>query len=42
MIYPKIFVLKMYQSYKITNAQDIGNKTARHFLQYEAQIVPQF
>ena len=33
-IYPKIFVLKTYQSYKNTNAQHIGNKTARHFLQY--------
>ena len=31
---PKIFVLKTYQSYKNTDAQDIGNKTARHFLQY--------
>ena len=29
-----MFVLKMYQPYKKTNAQDIGNKTARHFLQY--------
>ena len=33
-IYPKIFVLKTYQSYKNTDAQHIGNKTARHFLQY--------
>ena len=33
MIYPKIFVLKKYQSYKNTNAQDIGNKTVTHFLQ---------
>ena len=32
MIYSKIFVLKTYQSYKNTNAQDIGNKTARHLL----------
>ena len=32
-IYPKIFV-KTYQSYKNTDAQNIGNKTARHFLQY--------
>ena len=30
----KIFVLKTYQSYKNTNAQYTGNKTARHFLQY--------
>ena len=30
----KTFVLKMYQSYKNTDAQHIGNKTARHFLQY--------
>ena len=33
-IYPKIFVLKTYQSYKTTDAQHIGSKTARHFLQY--------
>ena len=33
-IYPKIFVLKTYQSYKTTDAQHIDNKTARHFLQY--------
>ena len=33
-IYPKIFVLKTYHSYKNTNAQHIGNKTARHFPQY--------
>ena len=33
-IYPKIFVLKTYQPYKNTNAQDIGNKTTSHFLQY--------
>ena len=33
-IYPKIFVLKTYQSYKNTGAQRIGNKTARDFLQY--------
>ena len=31
-IYPKIFVLKTYQSYKNTDAQH--DKTARHFLQY--------
>ena len=28
-IYTKIFVLKTYQSYKNTNTQNIGNKTAR-------------
>ena len=28
--YPKIFVLKMYQSYKNANAQHIGNKNVRH------------
>ena len=33
-IYPKIFVLKTYQSYKTTDAQHIGSKSARHFLQY--------
>ena len=33
-IYPKIVVLKTYQSYKNTDAESIGNKTARHFLQY--------
>ena len=33
-IYPKIFVLKTYESYKNTDAQHIGNKTARDFLQY--------
>ena len=33
-IYPKIFVLKTYQSCKTTDAQHIGSKTARHFLQY--------
>ena len=33
-IYPKIFVLKTYQSYKNTNVQLNGNKTAGHFLQY--------
>ena len=33
-IYPKIFVLKTYQSYKTTDAQHIGSKTGRHFLQY--------
>ena len=32
--YPKIFVLKTYQSYKNANAQHIGNKNVRHFLQY--------
>ena len=32
--YPKIVVLKTYQSYKNTDAESIGNKTARHFLQY--------
>ena len=31
---PKIFVLKTYQSYKNTDAQHIGNKTARHSIQY--------
>ena len=30
-MYPEIFVLKTYQPYKNTNAQNIG-KTARHFL----------
>ena len=28
-IYTKIFVLKTYQSYKYTNTQNIGTKTAR-------------
>ena len=36
MIYLKIFVFKTYQSYKNTNAQGIGNKTARHFLQFSS------
>ena len=31
---PTIFVLKTYQSYKNTDAQHIGNKTARHSIQY--------
>ena len=30
-MYPKIFVLRTYQSYKNTNAQEIVDKTARHF-----------
>ena len=34
MIYPKISVLNIYQSYKNTSAQDIGNKTAGHFRRY--------
>ena len=33
-IYPKIFVLKTDQSYKNTDVQHIGDKTARHFIQY--------
>ena len=33
-LYPKIFVLKTYQSYKNKDDQHIGNKTARHFRQY--------
>ena len=37
---PKIFVLKTYQSYENTDAQRISNKTARHFLQYQVQMVP--
>ena len=39
-ISPTIFVLKTYQSYKNTDAQHIGNKTARHSIQYSAQMVP--
>ena len=34
MIYPNIMVIKNYQSYKNKNAQNIGSKRARHFLQY--------
>ena len=30
----KIFVLKTYQTYKNTNAQYTGNKTARHLYIY--------
>ena len=36
----KIFVLKTYLSYKNSNAQNTGNKTARLFLQYKVQMVP--
>ena len=37
MVYSKIFVLKTYQSFKNTNVQDLGNKTAQHFFNIKSK-----